>query len=129
MSTLPEKIVQIREKDCIGCAKCLDVCPTNAIVGAQKQQHTVIAPLCIGCGHCLPPCPTDCFEWITLEPLNATQRRQKAQSAKHQVQQRKAQQQKKAATLAEKSVSSQHISETLASILNQSMTDTSEAPK
>lgn len=55
----------IDEPNCIGCALCLKVCPTDAIVGANGQLHTVIAGDCTGCEKCLPVCPTDC---ITLEP-------------------------------------------------------------
>lgn len=52
----------IREAECIGCTKCLDVCPTDAIVGAQKFLHTVIEEDCIGCERCVPACPVDCID-------------------------------------------------------------------
>jgi electron transport complex protein RnfB len=55
----------IDEANCIGCALCLKVCPTDAIVGAFGHMHTVLAADCTGCDKCLPVCPTDC---ITLEP-------------------------------------------------------------
>jgi Na+-translocating ferredoxin:NAD+ oxidoreductase subunit B len=55
----------IDEPNCIGCALCLAVCPTDAIVGAHKYLHTVIAADCTGCERCLPVCPTDC---ITMRP-------------------------------------------------------------
>jgi electron transport complex protein RnfB len=55
----------IDEANCIGCALCLKVCPTDAIVGAVGHMHTVIAADCTGCDKCLPVCPTDC---IALEP-------------------------------------------------------------
>jgi Na+-translocating ferredoxin:NAD+ oxidoreductase subunit B len=51
----------IDEPNCIGCARCLAVCPTDAIVGAHKFLHTVIAADCTGCEKCLPVCPTDCI--------------------------------------------------------------------
>lgn len=63
------QVALIEEAHCIGCAKCLAVCPTDAIVGAQGYMHTVITAECIGCELCLPPCPVDC---ITLVPV-ATQ--------------------------------------------------------
>jgi Na+-translocating ferredoxin:NAD+ oxidoreductase subunit B len=47
---------------CIGCARCLAPCPVDAIVGAQKYMHTVLADRCTGCELCLPPCPVDCIE-------------------------------------------------------------------
>jgi Na+-translocating ferredoxin:NAD+ oxidoreductase subunit B len=56
----------IDEAVCIGCRKCIDVCPVDAIVGARKLMHTVIAHECNGCGLCLPPCPVDC---IALVPV------------------------------------------------------------
>ncbi|HUR41078.1 MAG TPA: RnfABCDGE type electron transport complex subunit B [Verrucomicrobiae bacterium] len=55
----------VDEPNCIGCARCLPVCPTDAIVGAFGTLHTVIAADCTGCEKCLPVCPTDC---ITLRP-------------------------------------------------------------
>ncbi|HKQ29967.1 MAG TPA: RnfABCDGE type electron transport complex subunit B [Burkholderiales bacterium] len=58
----------IDEAVCIGCRKCIDACPVDAIVGAGKLMHTVIAAECNGCGLCVPPCPVDC---IAMAP-NAT---------------------------------------------------------
>lgn len=56
----------IREQDCIGCTKCLAVCPTDAIVGANKLLHTVIEEDCIGCERCVPVCPVDCIELLPM---------------------------------------------------------------
>jgi len=61
----PALVAQIDEERCIGCAKCLPPCPVDAIIGARKRMHTVIAADCTGCEKCLPVCPTDC---ITLVP-------------------------------------------------------------
>ena len=55
------KFAWIDETRCIGCVKCLHVCPTDAILGAAKQMHTVIADACTGCELCLAPCPMDCI--------------------------------------------------------------------
>ena len=52
----------ICEAECIGCAKCLPVCPVDAIIGAPGMMHTVIAAECTGCEDCLAPCPVDCIE-------------------------------------------------------------------
>lgn len=54
-------VAVIRELDCIGCTKCLDVCPVDAIIGATGRMHTVFATWCTGCALCVPVCPTDCI--------------------------------------------------------------------
>ncbi|MHB8536118.1 MAG: RnfABCDGE type electron transport complex subunit B [Sulfuricaulis sp.] len=54
----------IEESICIGCRKCIDVCPVDAILGARKLMHTVIAAECTGCALCLPPCPVDCIALV-----------------------------------------------------------------
>jgi electron transport complex protein RnfB len=56
----------IDEARCIGCRKCLDVCPVDAIIGARKLMHTVIAAECTGCELCLPPCPVDCILMVPV---------------------------------------------------------------
>ncbi len=56
----------IIEEDCIGCVKCIQACPIDAIVGAAKQMHTIITAECTGCELCIEPCPVDC---ITLQPI------------------------------------------------------------
>lgn len=60
----PGIVASIIEADCIGCTKCIQACPVDAIVGASKLMHTVIAPLCTGCELCIPPCPVDCIVMI-----------------------------------------------------------------
>ena len=60
------RVALIDESRCIGCTKCLAVCPTDAIVGAERYMHTVITSECIGCELCLPPCPVDCIELLPL---------------------------------------------------------------
>ena len=62
----PPQVALIDEALCIGCVKCIDACPVDAIVGASKQMHTVIASWCTGCELCIPPCPVDC---ISLHPV------------------------------------------------------------
>ena len=57
-------VALIDEATCIGCTKCLLACPVDAIVGAAKYLHTVIASECTGCELCLPPCPVDCIDLI-----------------------------------------------------------------
>jgi len=58
----PDQIVVILEEDCIGCTKCIQACPVDAIIGAAKLMHTVIPELCTGCELCLPACPVDCMQ-------------------------------------------------------------------
>jgi len=57
-------VALIDEPNCIGCALCLKACPTDAIVGANKFLHAVIAADCTGCEKCLPVCPTDCIAMV-----------------------------------------------------------------
>jgi len=56
------RVAWIDESRCIGCARCLAPCPVDAIIGAAKYMHTVLAEQCTGCELCLPPCPVDCIE-------------------------------------------------------------------
>ena len=39
----------------------------DAILGAAKQMHTVIASECTGCELCIPPCPVDCIEMVPVK--------------------------------------------------------------
>ena len=57
-------VALIDESRCIGCARCIDACPVDAIAGAQGFMHTVIAAYCTGCELCLPPCPVDCIDLV-----------------------------------------------------------------
>ncbi len=61
---LPPQVALIVEADCIGCTKCIQACPVDAIVGGAKFMHTVLEDLCTGCGLCLPPCPVDCIQMV-----------------------------------------------------------------
>ncbi len=66
----PRTLARIVEADCIGCTKCIQACPVDAIVGAAKLMHTVIADDCTGCELCVPACPVDC---IVLLPMPEAQ--------------------------------------------------------
>jgi H+/Na+-translocating ferredoxin:NAD+ oxidoreductase subunit B len=57
----PRAVARIDEAACIGCTLCLPACPVDAIVGAAKLMHAVLAERCTGCELCLPPCPVDCI--------------------------------------------------------------------
>ena len=61
---LPEVAI-IDEDTCIGCTKCIQACPVDAIVGAAKLMHTVISAECTGCELCIPPCPVDCIDMVS----------------------------------------------------------------
>lgn len=99
----PSQVAYIREAECIGCTKCIQACPVDAIVGAAKLMHTVIASECTGCDLCLAPCPVDCIDLVavpdnvvpivsglarTAEQLSA--RTQRRDHARHRHEQRNA---------------------------------------
>lgn len=60
-------VAYIREDECIGCTKCIQACPVDAIMGAAKFMHTVIADECTGCDLCVEPCPVDCIDMLPVE--------------------------------------------------------------
>lgn len=62
-----KKVAFIREDECIGCTKCIQACPVDAILGAAKQMHTVISDECTGCDLCVDPCPVDCIDMIPTQ--------------------------------------------------------------
>lgn len=59
-----ESVAFIIERDCIGCTKCIQACPVDAIIGTAKRMHSILPQFCTGCGLCLPPCPVDCIEMV-----------------------------------------------------------------
>ncbi|MEX2365843.1 MAG: electron transport complex subunit RsxB [Pseudohongiellaceae bacterium] len=68
------KVAFIREAECIGCTKCIQACPVDAILGTARRMHTVIASECTGCDLCVEPCPVDCIQMIpALSPQQAWQ--------------------------------------------------------
>ena len=71
----PARVAVIREPECIGCTKCIQACPVDAILGGPKFMHTVIAAECTGCDLCIEPCPVDC---IDLVPLSVAPRKWRA---------------------------------------------------
>lgn len=66
----------IHEDECIGCTKCINACPVDAIIGSGKLMHSILTDLCTGCELCIPPCPVDCIDLVEdTQPLpNETQR-------------------------------------------------------
>lgn len=69
----PRKVAFIREAECIGCTKCIQACPVDAIIGAPKRMHTVIIRDCTGCDLCVAPCPVDCIDMLPAPPPDAGQ--------------------------------------------------------
>ena len=65
----PPRVAVIVEADCIGCTKCIQACPVDAIVGGAKAMHTVIESFCTGCELCVPVCPVDCIELLPARSL------------------------------------------------------------
>lgn len=66
--TRPPALALIRESECIGCTKCIQACPVDAIIGTAKHMHTILADECTGCGLCIEPCPVDCID-MALHPI------------------------------------------------------------
>lgn len=66
----PPLTATIRESECIGCTKCIQACPVDAILGAAKQLHIVLIQECTGCGLCLTPCPVDCIDMLSVNQSN-----------------------------------------------------------
>ncbi|MGR6036268.1 MAG: electron transport complex subunit RsxB [Candidatus Nitrosoglobus sp.] len=70
----PKALAVIDENRCIGCTLCIQACPVDAILGAARYLHTVIAAECTGCELCVAPCPVDCIEMIPVASQSATWR-------------------------------------------------------
>ncbi len=68
---LPLHVAVIDEQFCIGCTLCIQACPVDAILGANKFMHTVLAADCTGCDLCVAPCPVDCIEMVPVNPPRA----------------------------------------------------------
>jgi electron transport complex protein RnfB len=67
----PREVAVIDEDTCIGCTKCIQACPVDAIVGASKMMHTILVEECTGCELCIAPCPVDCIAMVPAPPLTA----------------------------------------------------------
>lgn len=68
----PKMVAVIDELRCIGCTLCIQACPVDAILGAAKHMHTVIAQECTGCELCVPPCPVDCIDMVPVKQTTGT---------------------------------------------------------
>ncbi|QNV05693.1 electron transport complex subunit RsxB [Shewanella algae] len=67
VETQVKKVAYIREEECIGCTKCIQACPVDAIIGTGKLMHTVLTSNCTGCDLCVEPCPVDCIDMIPVK--------------------------------------------------------------
>jgi len=79
------QVALIDEATCIGCMKCIQACPVDAIVGASRLMHTVIASWCTGCELCLAPCPVDCIALVPvaeLPPADRSRTRHESRAAR-----------------------------------------------
>jgi electron transport complex protein RnfB len=100
----PRAVAFIREAECIGCTKCIQACPVDAIVGAAKLMHTVIADECTGCDLCVEPCPVDCIDLLPLPaerqiiaPAEATHFRNRFNAHNERLQRNQAEQEQRRA--------------------------------
>ncbi len=99
----PVGVAFIIEQDCIGCVKCIAACPVDAILGAAKFMHTVIAAECTGCELCIAPCPVDCIIMQPAPPSNTeVSRTQKSAQTKQRYDSRCLRKEKQATEKAER---------------------------
>ncbi len=97
----PRRVAVIDEAHCIGCTLCIQACPVDAIVGAPKQMHGVIATLCTGCDLCIPPCPVDCIDMVPAPDADALWDRGRREAARERYRRREARLAARRAKLAE----------------------------
>ena len=98
----PLHVALIDEPDCVGCTLCIQACPVDAIVGAPKLMHTVVAELCTGCELCLPPCPVDCIDMLPAQAGEAQRTPERAEAARSRFESRKARLEREQAEQAER---------------------------
>lgn len=75
----PAQVAVIDKDMCIGCKKCIDACPIDAIIGAGKRLHDVLSDVCSGCALCVPVCPVDCIDMQGDHHVSETSMYQRAQ--------------------------------------------------
>ena len=89
MSKHPAVLAVIREAECIGCLKCIQACPFDAIIGAQNLMHTVLTEACNGCKLCVAPCPVDCIDLVELPTRSSEAKKTLASQSRERFQKRK----------------------------------------
>lgn len=100
----PTILAVIREDECIGCTKCIQACPFDAIIGAQNLMHTVLTDACNGCKLCVAPCPVDCIDLIELPERSPEDKRSLAEQSRQRFKKRKARLEKEGIEQREKHV-------------------------
>ena len=75
------QLATIDAAQCTGCTRCYRACPTDAIVGASGQIHSVLPGACTGCAKCQEACPEDCVALVAQAPSLDTWRWAKPQAA------------------------------------------------
>lgn len=90
MSKASAILAVIREAECIGCTKCIQACPFDAIIGAHNLMHTVITDACNGCKLCIEPCPVDCIDLIELPERTPESKRALAEQSRDRFKKHKA---------------------------------------
>ncbi len=78
----PPLLAVINDEECIGCTKCIQACPVDAIAGSAKSMHVILNTECTGCELCVEPCPMDCIDMIEISPASEALKKQQAQVAK-----------------------------------------------
>ncbi|ACX72349.1 4Fe-4S ferredoxin iron-sulfur binding domain protein [Methanocaldococcus vulcanius M7] len=63
---LNRREIIVKEDKCIGCGKCREVCPTNAITYNNKLHIVINREKCVFCGKCKEVCPTNAIVIIRL---------------------------------------------------------------
>jgi electron transport complex protein RnfB len=90
----PPAVAVIREEACIGCTKCIQACPVDAIIGSTKKMHEIIPWECTGCGLCVEPCPVDCIEIHPLETVQFDKEKARNRYEARQMRKEKAEREK-----------------------------------
>lgn len=90
----PQTTISIDSDVCIGCTKCIQACPVDAISGTAKANHVVITTECTGCNLCIPVCPVDCMHIVEKEFLEDPMKQAQHYRARYESRNKRLNQQK-----------------------------------